>query len=115
MTAILLHGRFQRQDAALVLQQNDRFPRRLARELPMRRGIVLRVRDLRVRDALWRIEHAQPEARHEEPLGGTVDLGFRDGAGLHLVDQARYSPPHVRSVPALTAATEAAPCVATYL
>ena len=87
-TAILLTVDCQRQDSALVLQQHDGLPLGIARQLPVRCGIVLGVRNLGVRHALRRIEHAEPDARLEQPLGGTGDLGFRDGAGLDFVEQA---------------------------
>ena len=88
MTAILPTVDFSGRIPPWFFKQNDGLPLGIARELPVRGGVVHGVRNPGVRHALRRIEHAEPDARLEQPLGGTGDLGFGDGAGLHLVEQA---------------------------
>jgi len=59
---------------------------------------------------LWRIEHAQTEARHKEPLRGAVDLGFCDAGRRNFVHQRPILGAAVRSVPAFTAAAAPRQC-----
>ena len=79
----------ERQQATGVLEEDDRFPRRLAGELPVR-GLVERAcRDPRPAHRIRRVEHAQLESRQEQALDRRVDLLLGDEAPLHGVDQVR--------------------------
>ena len=81
------HGGLQRQSLVFIFQQYDRLARRFQRELAVFLGIVLRIRDLRKRYALGGIEHAEFEARHEQPLERAVDFALRDLTGFHGINQ----------------------------
>ena len=54
----------------------------------MRSGIIFGVRNLVIRNAVGRIEHAQAEARGENPLCRARDFSFSNRAGLYFVDQS---------------------------
>ena len=66
----------QRQPAILVLQQNQRLARHLQRQLAMLRRIDHAEGNLGIRNLLVGIEHAQAEARHEQPLDRAIQIGF---------------------------------------
>jgi hypothetical protein len=70
----LADGRFERQRLFVVLQKHDRFPGGFECHFAMLGGIVHRVRNIRERHALRRIEHAKLETRDEQALQRAVGL-----------------------------------------
>ena len=81
------HARRQRQQPALVLQQDDGLPGGVAGDLTMCGGVVDRDGDRRERHLFRRIEHAEAKTGDEQAFDGAGDLGFGDRTCLHLVHE----------------------------
>ena len=77
----------QGQDAALVLEQDDRLARCLQGQGTMLGRVDHRVGDLGIGHLLGRVKHAQAKARRKEPFHRAVDGRLIDQALLHRLDQ----------------------------
>jgi len=73
-----LHRALQRKDIAVILQQNDRFMRRLQRKLGVRRRSVLARSNLRISIRSRRIKQSKLEASRKQPRHRLVDRRFID-------------------------------------
>src|SRR5207247_4823081 len=70
-------GRFQRQRASVVLEQDDGLARGFESELAMGGSVIIGDGELRPGHGLRRVKHAETEACFKETLYGAIDIGGR--------------------------------------
>ncbi len=87
------HVLFQGQEAALVLQQYQRFAGRLPCEAPVLRAVDLLVGNACVGNALRRVEHSEAEPCAKQPCERPIDLPLPDQPMLHGVDKGGKNHP----------------------
>src|SRR5947207_5472215 len=79
----------QRQQVARVLEQHHGLARHLERQGPVGRLVEHADRDLRPAHGGGRVEHAEPEPRHEQAGDRGVDGLLTDQALVHRIHQVR--------------------------